>query len=1112
MSHRQEKSQFYKKKVIFLLFKKMNIWLLIIFLFFEYNIEILFEEKYGLSYSYAEKNMNFDYSACVPLNKMKFSKPLLVQPRIDLEQLRTEVFESVSKFREELRPELMYAIETKQFYLLNYHFCFIFRNSMNTIIQIEEYLYHETDAEVKLFIFQEYRYQFFSDGLASLKIEQHVIRNLEYPYSNCQKYDQITGRLYSKFNCSNNCLNNKMRSLKYFHSSNETGLVHLDELKDDEEEECFQKECRRDDCELFFKIPSFGYTIKVVRVLAANRLMTELEFFIQFMGLVSLFFNFSIFQILVYLVKFWSKKLKKEFYELRVRKNLFKIRIALFVICMIPISIIYCEVIKNYIHQMNNPLEREIFYFNYESQPFSIYFCRVVDFLEKYENYIDGLDGFNMNDDDDTKHSEMTFKEMEEATNDLFNKTFKSIYLTYEGKNQGVRWEYRPKKVLFYYIPLTGTLSRCFHIVVYPKEAKYQDLIRVSRITLEFKKISYVFLEPGQNDLTTKSKPYLSSYSLLQRILERNGGKTPCTNYEINIHNCSNQYNCIGMCITKQIAKLYSAIADDVVIDKDHLSEKQYDGVYFNKISNKTINEECKTKYSIPDCVYTYFEQRSEINGMAVDEELNLVYKIELYYMIIKRKEGQVYLPGKFAMDMLTIQGIFFGLNIWTFIYAIWNLLIKSTKLAHSNKSKRLFFFFFFYCVSAVGYLIHSVFLINTIINGDLIYFQFFETTNVFAMPELIFCFKFNDSFIDPNTKLTGHYLNQNTNNLTVNKIFDKIIYLNKLNEFITIQPNLTGHSNRINGDLKIKTFFFQSKKCFQFKLSIDYEQRSFYFQDDQKVLRLFLNNTIIRQMGTDIYFFSKKRNTMELSKISRLNFKKRIITSLDDNGFEITQELHELILNDKFKLIKNPLILFYGENDIYDVTGYIRKLKNGFYRNYNHMTRELHIKESFFDLEIDDDLFEQYYLQVQNRTDHQIPKNVNFERSSYINYQRPIYSLNNPDLCFIPKFYTVRLIIMNDDNFSKLVVNILNLFAFWFDFIILNFYFYFAKVGSVFIFLYKFLIRTKHTLNRSKRINLLNERVHHIEVTKLETILKFKSNPIKVSKYGKYSNFNLLK
>ena len=1059
-----------------------RIFLAFVGLFFIYSIMILFEDKYEIHFETDFKTLrDLKYGTCLSLELLKLSYSSNL---VDLRNLSDEAYNFVAKFKDKIfKKTLMNAIEEKRYYFFNYHFCFIL--TIDEIYQAETFLEIETDDQSKHFIFEKYPFQFFSDDFHGFHFKLILIQNLEYPYgfpySNCQQYlEETADRTYYKFICINKCYKRELRSLKYFYSSNETGLVDVNCLEKAKEQKCVDA-CKRDTCKFFYQTKSLSNTISraSIKHQIAYPLLSNLDFYLQLLSLISLFFDFSIYDKLIYLIKLFLDKHLKD--ELRKTKSLIRMKIIVFTACLISISIVYYFMISTFIFNRNQPIKREINYFNFDSEKFSIYICVPLEELAQ-EDFGFGLFDDQVTNDQSKIKENMTFQEVENITNDLFNRSVKAIYLSYEDKNQSFNWKLNEKKVLFHYY---SEPMRCFHVIILdPQEPKYQSIVRISKIVIDLKINVALYLKSGIENLHFKTDLRLNGFSIKKQVYQRSRN---CIDYAKKYLNlCDSRENCIERCINMKFFENYLSITDGIVIDKDHLTKEQYNTVYFNKAVNLSIKEECRNEFVKLDCTETLLQSFEEV----VKDEDNYLRKIEIYYDIAKEIESYES-DLKLCLNLLNALVIFFGVN--------YQMLIKSiSKISFKKRIIRIIYFIILF----IGCSMHFYLTFEELILGKMMDRQFFESIEVYEMPEIIICLKFDTSFLDANHRLTGDFLAEKSSNLNLNTVLEKIVYLNESNDFTTLKGNF---NRKLNSKLKISTFFFQRKKCFQIKLIMNYYKKSFYFNDDLSVLEVYLNRSIAKHYN--YYFFFKKRNTMELSEIYKfsLNIYKYAFTDWKIS-YEIELELNELEFIDKFRAFRNPLILWYGENDIYDVTSYLNRLKTKFNQDFNFSTSELFINEDDFKLQIENDLFHQYFLQIQNKTDFQAIKSRNFTRSFYLNY----YSVNQefnivrkPHFKFIAKFFRVKLVISNEDSFVKLILNLINILSFWFNWFPFDFYIYFFKINLFIKFLYNSLIRLKDYLNSLKSNgNKITSEMNRIPPLK-------KSN-LQISKFHKYSQLLL--
>ena len=347
-----------------------------------------------------------------------------------------------------------------------------------------------------------------------------------------------------------------------------------------------------------------------------------------------------------------------------------------------------------------------------------------------------------------------------------------------------------------------------------------------------------------------------------------------------------------------------------------------------------------------------------------------------------------------------------------------------------------------------LGSIYQTYYILNEIINEELDQSQHYELLETLKMPEIIFCFSFNESLIDMNHKLTGNYLDEITKDIRIETVFDTIRYFdnNRKNEWITLKSNFTGDQFRI------EQFFLSNEKCFKIILEMEYHRDQFHFFFESNVLEIFFNRKFINR----VFFMTKPKNKIQFSKLIKLNFK---YTNRFVKSVLISQELFELKYYDKFNFIKNPLSVFYGEND---AAHYLSNLLNNFKRSFNHLrTLKLPLEENHhFSGEVDDDLFEQYYLQVQKIIDNYLSTDSNYQRLLAINYylEENKYS-QTPDFIFNLIFYKKVITITNRDNHIRLIINLLNILSIWFDLGVLDLHIYVHKIKFIFIFIHKLLL-----------------------------------------------------
>lgn len=420
-------------------------------------------------------------------------------------------------------------------------------------------------------------------------------------------------------------------------------------------------------------------------------------------------------------------------------------------------------------------------------------------------------------------------------------------------------------------------------------------------------------------------------------------------------------------------------------------------------------------------------------------------YAIDLYYeesSIIEEEPSVL----KIVLDILDIQGIFFGLNAFNSIMIGLNIVKIKFKISFNKLILNLVYF-----VCGIGFSFQAYFIFKEIIDEELVKSQYYEALESVNLPDISLCLKIGETDpIDPNQKLTGNYLNKVTENKSIEYLIKSLSYLDEHNHWI----HLNSHNLTSTKDIKIKNFYFLDKKCFLLRLEKTYGYNQFYFRDNNYVLRIYFRKDE-DNLSQKVYFFPKNKGTSQVNQILKFQ-----------NGhYFIKQEQFHLKQYDKFSSIKNPLSI-YDENESLDVK-YLDKLFDKFKETFNLVTMNLFIKKNNFNVEVNDEIFEQFFVQIQNLTDMQSIKNLNFERL-FIETNYEIRMQHQLSFEFSLVFFKKRLDITNEDNFAKLILKILNVLSLWLDLGILDIYVYIYKVKLFIIVLFKFLLRQKMKIRKA--------------------------------------------
>ena len=982
----------------------MKIWYFGPLLFFILSLSTLIEERYEVTYESDENKSEsklFDRLVCTPLKEIEIYSN---RSEINLHELKNELYKYLNRSmfldeenKDQFEWSVLNQIKRNNYLIARGQFCFYMINK-NDHIHFDRFQHLKNQKDFAIDWDTYYMCKIFQSYVYDILI----VFNKAYPYSNCAEN-------YSKFECLNKCFKKKNRLSKYWYSGSETdGIIKLNydnnnQTLKENEGECF-KECKRDDCKLFYIFPIRKLSIDF-KFIKASPLIPPFDYWAQLIGLFFLFTNTCFYQIYTQLVNKINLKVKKP----KHRRYMTIARYSTLVLVGLGLLALFIVKVINF--EKSNPISRITTYKSIESNSFSIVIC------------VDVKTGRNVK-----------LLTLEKKTIEVFNKSFKAIHYEFENKKRKVVDFTLSQKIIF------NLNSRCFHLVPHWREIRYQSLFSTSKLIVEFKHRNYLlYLIPDDQNFNSESYQNSLSFNYIKKITRRSKLKN-CINYwELN-SNFRNRWDSVDRCVSRKYINRTGKISFHSIIDRDHFTDDEWKRAYlddWNRELYEEIYKECENEIKEEDCYEVKFEHVYKKNPT----DNRYIQEIELYPEVkcVIDQDPSIY---KLILDMLNILSILFGLNV----FQLFHLTYLLTKIKFKG------FLIFIYLLCSFGLTYHIFYILNEAINEELIYSQYYEVFESTKMAENIFCFEFSQNMIDKNHKSTGNYLNEITNEMRAETVFEKISYLSKSNEWITLNST----SNYTTDEFKVEIFFFINKKCFKLKQEVEYGQKQLYFEDQKEVLQIYLKSSFIHQEQRVTHLMSRAENTMQFTR-NDLDFKFIFMRYT----YSIYQELFELTHDDKFNFIKNPLSLLYGENDVNDADRYLKRLTN-FKRGLS--TLNLPLEEEAFNDEIDDDLFEQYYLQVQNITDQQTPTNSNYKRIFATNYFERLHFVTfKPDISLHLIPIKKRVTITNSDNFTKLTLSLLNAFSIWFGLGVLDLHVYFHslfhKIKYTLIFFYRLIL-----------------------------------------------------
>ena len=421
-------------------------------------------------------------------------------------------------------------------------------------------------------------------------------------------------------------------------------------------------------------------------------------------------------------------------------------------------------------------------------------------------------------------------------------------------------------------------------------------------------------------------------------------------------------------------------------------------------------------------------------------------------------------------LDLMNLLSIFFGLSVISI------LLIALSNLKRFLKSNWYKVFkILVIVVCSIMSLLNNIMVFQSIIKGDLIKNEYFTKLDEYNLPNSIYCFEYNNSKIDKNTKVTGENLDQLTSDLTFKNVFEQITYSNKAHEkYLNIDKlKTTTNSNFYsNSEILLAHFYYLNLKCFEIVLK-PYFKEDFYFEASKLVMDVYLNDDIYRQHSS-AYFLYRDRKSKQIGGSYLYQIGNPPKRRDHKYTYVIEFQLIKIKREDKFEILKNPVSFFFETTAINDATNYLEIMKQKFNNKYGLASRDTLLDD--FKLEINDLLFKQFYLQIQNLTDHNGLTSLNFEQSVYNMYTQKIYiPLDNPDFTFSISSISRQVEISNEDNYTKLIISILNAVSFWLGLCVFDLSaVYVNRSFKPTLNLYQLLFKIKFYLHSKIRINLI--------------------------------------
>ena len=380
------------------------------------------------------------------------------------------------------------------------------------------------------------------------------------------------------------------------------------------------------------------------------------------------------------------------------------------------------------------------------------------------------------------------------------------------------------------------------------------------------------------------------------------------------------------------------------------------------------------------------------------------------------------------------------------------------------------------YLLCSLGIVLHCYFVVNEIINGQLIQSVHYQHSESVRIPETILCVQSNDQLADPNHRMTVGYLNKLSEQIRFERLFERVEYLDEAHRWQEIDlksidksvdkstDKLLNKSNDANRSstrhVQLKKFFFIGWKCLAVSVELDY--RFDYYHQEAAVLRFFVDRQATRSQFQNVFhFFTKQPGKAEYGKIQHFRLGDLVAAQ---HVYAVSLQEYEVIHLDKFQFLRNPLSIWRTDLAS-DPTAYIEHLLGTFRNTLALTTKRLPLGDDQMDEEIDDELFVQFYRQTQASVEEQT---LNFRRQFTLSYKSTFRA--KPDLPYlqiIPVYFKTKLLVSNSQGIPALVLNLINIMATWLEnFCFFDLHLYISRI-QLFMPLYQLLLKLRKLFDR---------------------------------------------
>ena len=1092
-----------------------NLWLFLCLVLFAHNLIDLMSDRHQLSYKIVDRGDEFfdedhdlNYLACTPFWVIKLFGTLTYESATQKVSARSFLNHSIASIEHKLEKTGLFRLNES--FIFNGHVCFLTTKN-------------ELEEEEKPFNWFLQKYGIFSFFIYSKEkqpnfYERAFEKNDPLPSIYLRTYKQKVFGANHLLNadCSNRahqihhdrftCLNRCFKELKLragLYRFDDKGTFNLSEILQEKRIEKREAKKQKKSLKVFSLIynqsatevakdclrrcPEKGcfwevvITLKIDRDYYEDYLQEEGkdklnlqqntyvafysmdDFYLQLFGLLTLFTGTSILRLLHALLSMVVPVASRKIEPLLRNEKLLRIfrlvlpnlKHFLTLLGLVLVLVQGLAMVNEFRFHSSHPNRTTTL--NVSSEPFSVVICFPI------ENYLEDEEI------EEGSNSEIlrnfSFQSIEEFSKNLSQLGVKDIDI-FSGNKRPERKLHVSDEALFKSNKLDDKfyLFRCFRVDFDLDEKNRKKTLTYLRISFKTERREIFLIERSQN-FTSGLVNFRGVFypQKVTKIHSKSSVKSNCRDYSQE-PNCGSRKNCLDRCLSTKFIEKHGSIPMNTIVNSKHLNSTWLKkNAYFNETVDTAIERECSAEFNQTDCNEVRFEEGPELSNPDVFNFWEIIF-IRLSYLNIVEREME-YDPVKTLLDIIGLETILFGSNALGVLTTVLLFLCRTLQLKW-RRTYRVSLIL----LASTGFLVHNVLVFRTIISGDLQENEFFEKPERYTLPSPILCFPIGKE-VDENHRVTGEYLDDLTSEMTFKHAFDRIVYNNRtyLKELNISRLNSKKSSSFYSSpELELSYLYYYGQKCLKSDLKVNYSEEDFLLPKDKTVLKIFLDKPFANEMKYTT-FLHQQADSREIG--GGFNYSIGQYKSYDAYFvYKIEFEQFRIEREDQFELLKDPRRLFRQRVQVNDART-DQAIRRRFEKDHNRTTDHLPL-DGHFDVEVDNELYQKHAKVI---TDQYAFKSLDFKQNVANTYTNVHFSpfklkLKYPDFSFSFSFLVRRVVITNRENYTKLVVSLLNTLSLWLDICVIDMGEWLRPLFRFALYLYRLLIKTSNRLDRLRQ------------------------------------------